>query len=374
MRINAALSAKIRMVSLFCSIAVVFNHAFALRAAYQEQVDAPFAAMSHFVQVFAKYGVGPLTTPFFFIVSAFLLLRTGPSIADYCRAYPAELSKRVRSVLWPLLIWSTASLLLVMALQELPMSAGHFGRALSTFSAVELLGRLLWDPVAYPLWFLRELFLLALISPIYRVVFAHRMIALLCLAGLLSAYFFAYENRHTRSFFFFGLGAYLALHPQRFERPRLWEAALAMVAWLSLSAAHTIYIMRFGAGHPVLNNINVITGLLAVWTAYDQIEHRLRHPLLARISGFTFLVYVSHEPLTTLVRKGLVAVLGSAPLETLAAFLVTAVSVLVICNGMAMLLQRHAPSVCAVIGGGRSVKIPSDKEPRAASGSLVKSA
>lgn len=356
MRIHEDLSYKIRMVSLFCSIAVVLNHSFALRSGFQEQAGMPGASLSHFVQAFAKFGLGPLTTPFFFTIAAFFLFRAAPSITAYWRAYPAELRKRVRSVLLPLLLWSTASFLLIFTLQALPMASGHFGRGLSALSGAELLERLVWDPVAYPLWFLRELFLLVLISPLYRVVFARRPLAWAALALLLAVYFIDYENRHTRSCFFFGLGAYLALHPPSLRRARPWELALALGTWLSFAVGHTVYIMLHGAGHPVLNNVNVITGLLAVWTGYDLIAPRLRHPLLASVSGFTFLVYASHEPLTTLVRKALVASLGATPLATLTAFFITAVSVLVICNGMAVLLQRHAPAVCDVLGGGRAAK------------------
>lgn len=121
--VDISLSEKIKGLSVLCSVLVCFNHAYVVPTAI-EHASWSGTAIAIIENSF-RYGVARISTPFFFMVSAYLLFREASSLRT---RYGAEIRKRVRSLLVPFLFWSTWSFVIIASIQQIPFVMGQSGR------------------------------------------------------------------------------------------------------------------------------------------------------------------------------------------------------------------------------------------------------
>lgn len=151
-----SLSSKISNMGFFCACLVVLIHV--------PRADGEFAWwMNHFVQM----GICKIAVPFFFIVSGYFLSKHFDEVGWWKR----EAMKRVRSLLIPLLVWSTAFTLMTIS----AYLAHNLYKGLPVFESISplfvfnLLGlNPLHLPGNEPLWYIRALLVCVLISPILK--------------------------------------------------------------------------------------------------------------------------------------------------------------------------------------------------------------
>lgn len=376
MRISQDSADAIKLVSLWCSVLVCLNHAFTLDASYAAVAGEPFAFSTYFIQDAVKHGVVRMSTPFFFIVAAFLLFSTlvkrdaGVLAAVPLReGYRGEIAKRVRTLAIPFLLWAGWSFALVVALQQVPQLRGSFSEPLLAQPASVIAEKLLWNPVAHQLWFVRDLFLLALAWPLAWVLLRQRWIGLGVIAALCVPWFLWWEVRETRALVFFAIGAWLGIHRPAIPQPAGWALAATATLWLVGASLHATHIMRTGLTDPVYNNITILAELATVWFLTLRLLPWLRRPWLLRISGYTFFIYVAHEPVCTFARKAAVMALGNEPLMLFAAWLLAGFATFAGCLIAAMALHRWLPAVYGLLAGGRGAK-RAPAPPVAAGGTL----
>ena len=360
MRLSPDTSDGITLVSLWCSVLVCLNHTYTLDADYATMAGQPGAFATCFIQDAVKYGVVRMSTPFFFVVAAYLLFaalirREGDHVASMplANGYREVIAKRVRSLAVPFLLWAAWSFVLLAGLQQLPQLRGLFTTPLLAEPPAVLLEKLLWNPVAHPLWFVRDLFLLALAWPLAWHLLRRRAIGLLVIAALCVPWFLWWEVRETRALVFFALGAWLAIHRPHVPQPATWALAATGTLWLIGAGLHASHIMTTGETDPVYNNLTIIAGLVTVWFATQRLLPLLRRPWLLRWAGFTFFIYVAHEPIATFARKAAVQVLGEQPLMLFAAWILAALGTFAVCLAAAVALQRWLPAWYGALTGGR---------------------
>lgn len=358
MRLSPALSDKARGLTLLCSLLVCFAHAATLSRSYVYVADQPFAFTNNFIQCLWKFGLARISTPFFFCLSAFLLLDSLLPASDSPRinfraAYLRELRKRMKTLLAPFLVWSLISFLTIYSLQLLPITKGYLTRPLSQESFTSMLAILTWDPVGYPLWFMRNLFILVALSPLIYLIIRKRYLGIGFMLLTAIGWFLGLEDRSFRSLLFFSLGAFISIH--RPVPPRLTPSmTLALLfLWVGIAGCHALTIMYSGQESVGLNNACIITGLLAVWYGYDLLGEKPRAPMLQYIAGFTFFVYVAHEPLTGVLRKTVTAVVGADQRLGMAAWLASGVVVFLGFLAVAMIMNQRFPRLYGFLSGGR---------------------
>lgn len=184
-----------------------------------------------FSQVFVK-GVFPIAVPFFFLASGFFLAKNVGEIGWYKRA----ISKRVRSVLFPMVV---AGILFGVFSISLTMIANlRAGRTLcedfySGWEWLRVLGAYPFDfPGMRALWFLRSLMIFVLISPlVLRVVekfavpflaalFAASAYAEICLEAYSPIWHCFCTIISLRGLFWFSVGVYFMLNSSQLNIPK----------------------------------------------------------------------------------------------------------------------------------------------------------
>ena len=337
--ISESLSIKIATMSFFCALMVVGVH-----MAGSETVGVA----SWWLESIFGYGLFAIAVPFFFIVSGYFV-----ELA-YVRgvAYKTIVAKRLRTILIPFLIWNLAALVVNIGVISVndwvhsrPWGANIQNMGWHWLSVVGVYP--FSGPYLGPLWYLRGLFLLVLLSPVLRrlskigllILFVVMYVTMSIFPEKSRAYHFFRWTIPTLGLFYFTLGMYLVQHPI----PRRVGFPLACWAFpLGLGVLICeVYCKYVGIPPPIYFRALMIPLALGfVWYLVPSGIGRLK------LAGYTFPIYVLHYIFISLAFfvshstslqwyfiRGLVGVLGPI--------------------GVALVLRRFWPRAAWIAFGGR---------------------
>lgn len=359
---DPAVSAKLRALAMVGMLMVVVGHS----PSYRDPQAPSDRSFGYTVGEFLLTDALPrIVVMMFFTISGYLLFWGHDGSAATWRR---KLGARTRSLAVPYLVWSALGLAAYFALQTLPWTRPWFensARLVVGRSAGELLQTWLVDPIAYQLWFLRDLYLLVVIGPLLGVALSR--LGWLVPIALFVPYWF---DVHVPSnlpdvrlmtsdcYFFFALGGACAV--------RRWQLRIApWLGWLLVLATLALAVGRaldLANGHrdrsapsflPWWKSVHLV-GVPALWFAYDRWLRWLERPFWLAIGSLSFFVFVAHEPLMTTIRKPLTKVLGTGDLRHATQCVLSLVLTLAVVLAAGALLRRAAPRVFAFLCGGRS--------------------
>lgn len=191
----------------------------------------PFA--SGFIQVVSQR-IAPMACPFFFFISGYLFFKTGFFTMDL---YVKKLTRRFLSLFTPFLLWNLLYLVLVIIIGlfssrvpilGIPIEEMSFVNGLKALWNIALIpgGNTLAAPVAVPLWFVRDLMVTVILSPLIylAVVFFIELSGkkplvryVLFVAVIFGVGFIpALPGLNPDSWLFFAFGAYFAIKKKEF--------------------------------------------------------------------------------------------------------------------------------------------------------------
>lgn len=348
------LSRKLRALSLGAVILVVFIHAHNEELKFSSgDLGANPSYHVLFVENFLSKGVAKIAVPLFFLISGFLFYTSYDfTLGGVVNKYKS----RLKSLLIPYLFWSVFGLILFFILQTIPGSRSFFTKELIVnYSFSKLLFTVLLDPVPYQLWFVRDLIMLVLISPLIgyltksiREVF---LVLLLFLWIMEPKTFKLFSNE---ALFFFTLGCAFAIDKTQLINKRLPEYASYYLyfMWLTL-VFFTTYLLTFEeTSFTLLNNLEILVGLLTVWSLYDYTDpgQIAKYSILF---GYSFFIFVFHEPLLTVLKKGLFFLLGRTNFSSLAIYIIAPLMTIALSMLIRYLLRKHALRFYNFTTGGR---------------------
>jgi hypothetical protein len=215
------------------------------------------------------------------------------------------------------------------------------------------------------MWFVRDLFIVALVAPLMWPV-ARRAPKV----GLLVALILWIVNKNVKvgnlitfdsfGFFFFGMVAGAQQWPlSRLDRWGAWliggYVGFALVdAWFMTAGSPTEGLAR-SPTHP-LHLLLLLLGMVAAW---DLAGRWARRPMVYRwltwLAPFAFFVFATHEPLLGGLKKLLYkALLPEASPEVIAVYLLAPALAVGITLAVGWMVRRFAPRVYAFVTGGRA--------------------
>lgn len=363
-RVDEALSKKLRALSLLGIVMVVVGHGPSYRdpGAASERSFAFSMAERLFTDALPR-----VVVMMFFAVSGFLYFvgHTG-SAKDHRR----KLVARTRSLLGPYLLWSMLGIALYAALQSLPWTASWFSnssRVIAGKSWGEILRIWLFDPIPYQLWFLRDLWLMVVVSPLLLPLL--RRFGGFVVLALLVPHAFDYgvvgpgasRLMTGDAYFWFTVGAWFAVRglPTSFDSKWAWPWLCAVLA-VALGRSYVLASGDWPVDAPFADTPDLfwfkavhLVGVPALWVCYDRWLRWMERPFWLSISSYAFFVFVAHEPLMTMLRKPLMRWLGVGDAMHALQFALTLGGTLAIVLGAGWLLRRLSPRVFAFVCGGR---------------------
>lgn len=287
------LSHKIKLLSFFLIILVVYLHSYTLGGVrFSDHIIFHRTdKLNAFVQQFIPQGLCRTAVPFFFIISGFLFFHNLSKFNSSISFYKYKINSRLRTLLIPYLFWSILGVLI-------PLSKNFFTRQLITTSLWQNIKLIFITPIPFQLWFIQDLFMLSLISPLifYSIKYIKYIIFIIVFCNWLFNHRY---GSHNEAILFFYVGSFFALHYNiniKFDKKIVFGI---LVIWLSLLLINTFFIVYGDYLLTVRSQLSdkmlILIGLFSLWYSYDYIPpNKLR--IFAGVQGFTFFCTLHMSP------------------------------------------------------------------------------
>ncbi len=341
---------KLRLLAFVSILIVLFNHAAPLSLVYDGVLTKQPSPEANVLLTFWFGSIGRVNRPLFFFISGFLFFWTlKPGWSGLLEKW----RKRVKSLLLPYLVWSLLSCILFGLGYWMSSTRSLIGHRmeLANLTWLEWLGVWLWNPVAYQLWYIRDLLLLIFLCPLISSL-ATRL-GWFLIAALMMAWFIGFlpARPDETGLTFFVLGAVMAGKRIVLDWDlRGWKWPFAAL-WLTLCFVSTS-IELSGELLPWMNKMANVAGAIAIWGLSDLVTGWLRQKML-KAAKLTFFIYLTHEPLMLTLKKLIFKWLPYNGTYSILTFLFLPLIVLMICLATGAMMRLRTPKLFRFLVGGR---------------------
>ena len=300
--------------------------------------------------------LGETGVPAYFFISGYLFFLSKKS-------YGQKLKDRIHTLLIPYFLWNLLLLLFYLMAYALGHPLIIFMTNIADYNWLDYI-RVFWDrgefdngnsaPILCPLWYIRNLLVMSLLSPIlYYIIRYVREIFLIVVAAW---WMIINNNAFTpQTIFFFSLGAYFSI----FNLNPLKIVVEWKVFFLTLTcifAIVDIFIHVAIATHfnLIIHRMSLLLNIPALFIIADRINRYGHNKTTAFLSQAAFTVFCIHYPIVLVLRKICIVTFANAtdaihiPLYFLCVILTTASSI-----GFYWMLDRYFPKAKSILTGNR---------------------
>ncbi len=300
--LTAEESIRLRLLNFPLILGVAYIHSFSVNIDHGGVTLGPekINYLTDFVRILLSQGLARIAVPLFFLMSGYFFF------LDFTwswKGFGQKLAARAKTLLLPFLFWTVLAVAIRFVGQSLPVVKDYFAGVpvvadLPAYQLTNAVFGFTWAPVAYHFWFIRDLMLLMLLSPL--IILLLRYLALPFLGGVFFLWITVNWPIYTpdaAGVLFFSLGGYLAMKGKSlflFDRYGKWF----VLAYFPLLLADVLWYDT-----PCLHRCGIVVGLVAILfgSKFVLAGERLKNALLW-LSGSSFFVYAAHEPLLGIAR------------------------------------------------------------------------
>lgn len=340
------LSNKIRNIQFIAIILVVLQHSFFIK---EKDYFSDNFEINNFIQYFFSTGLSKISVPIFFIISGYLFFF---DFRNSLNSYMVKYKKRIKTLLIPYIFFSIFWFLLIYTVKIFIKDENM------TFNNIlkDLFGS---NPIAYQLWFIRDLIFLIMASPLIFYGISNSKGYILILFFLLWFFLPVYElwERLRESLFFFSFGAMISIIGQRKTNIeiKLWNVILITTIWILVLIVKSIYNICYSDGdylNHILSKSSICLGIVSIWGAYDFIK---QNRFLSVYSPYTFIIYLLHAPIMIiLVQKIIFKILIiHNEITYIINYFASTIITICLCILLGFLLKKHIPNLYSIITGNR---------------------
>lgn len=314
------------------------------------------------VQIFFSETLPHVSVPLFLLFSGYLFFKEG----QFDRTlYLRKLKSRFRTLFIPYIIWSTICFIIAVVQGQVTPTIPHYVQGLWDTAlwneGISFSRTLPGYPVNMPLWFIRDLMILVLISAIiWFLLQKTRGWGIL----LLAAWWFPAHDKffgfRADSLFFFSLGALFAIKRVNFVQwARKYAVPFYVAAGVMLVADYVVMYKNYLAYHELrfnwlVFNIYVVSIMGATLAIASKMADKPFAGRLIRLSSASFFLYAAHilwlEPLRDYLLKVLAPTSDTAVILFYFAFIAFHCTIVTV---LYFLMRRFLPKSTAVLTGGR---------------------
>ncbi len=308
-----------------------------------------------FISEMISHNYGRIAVPCFFIISGyFFFLKMQVWSRDF---YSQQLKKRIKTLLVPYVLWNFLMMLMTLAVfytfQALEVQHNNTLSLFRDYSIIELL----WMPINFPLWYVRDLMCMVVCTPLFYLLFKYlRSWGLLFLT---IAYLTTWETDipgfSMTAIYYFGVGAYWGICKKNivdtlspFKR---WSYTLTPILLLiatyynGVEPEHEYWIRPF-----------IIVGVCSFFLLMNSlIENELIRKWCLKLSPTVFFVYAIHE---FYIKNWLKGAFSRTPLADsgwgmMIGYILIPFAALIICLILYILWKKISPKTLAILLGNR---------------------
>lgn len=347
MEISTYNSRKIAILNVLAIMLVLLLHSYYLEA-------ADYSVAQSIQKFTGTLGLSGVAVPLFYFISGLLFFKSINRIKDCFLG----IRKRIRSLLIPYIIWNLIFVGWYVVLAFTPgVSRFVNSDMMSHFSVshpMDSLEYLLIEPAGFHLWFLRDLMIYAVCTPLlYFLLRRYPWITLLLL--------FCVFGRITRcGITYFAMGGIISLHFS-LEKFSSWLSRAVVIACVVLFLINAIMATMSAysnvVGNPYCQQIANTAGILAIWGLYD-IKHNIDGhckfaDVMMFVSKYSFFIYLFHEPAFNIIKKLSLRAVGINDWSLITLYLFNPFLMTLFAIAVAIVIKKLLPKTYAVIVGGR---------------------
>ncbi|MBP5715194.1 MAG: acyltransferase [Prevotella sp.] len=298
--------------------------------------------------------LGETGVPGFFFISGFLFYLSKKS-------YSQKIRTRIRTLLVPYILWNLILLSLYLATYIIGYPQIINGRSITNFNFIDYI-RLFWDrgsydngnfvPLLCPLWYIRNLLIMSIISPIlYYIIRYVREVFLITIAVW---WLMTYNNAFIpQTILFFSLGAYFSIfdvNPLNF----FYDKKILFLSLFVFWGASDI-ITHITKGAPINLQVHRFSLIFNIPALLLLADYCIRHEFTSKLlPNAAFIVFCVHYPIVVILRKYCISHLNNATDTThivlfFICIIITTLSSLIIYA----LLDRYCPKIKNILSGNR---------------------
>ncbi len=351
-------SLRLKLLRFPPIIGVLYIHAYGTVIPYTGGTmgTSELNGLTTFIRVLISEGIARTAVPLFFLMAGYLFFATFHRPEQ---TYGTKMIARLRSLLIPFLFWNLLVLAALALFQAIPSLQPYFtgsGKLIAEYTPYDYLNALLGlhgYPIAYHFWFIRDLMLLILLSPVLAVIVRFAPIPFLAVVYLcwVSDSWPVYMPAAV-GVLFFSAGAMFGIKEQSLFAFDRFGIALILL-YLPMLLADVIWYEAWFNNY--LHRTGLILGVLvALYSTRLMVRISWLCRALVGLSGASFFVYAAHEPLLGVVRMlaySFVPLDGAFTVLTL--YLIIPVLVMGVLVGCHHLLAIVCPRPLGVVTGGR---------------------
>ena len=298
--------------------------------------------------------LGETGVPGFFFISGFLFFLSK-------KHYLKKLETRFHTLLIPYLLWNALLLGLYILAYILGFPQEINGKNIADYTIIDYI-RSFWDrgsydegnfvPILCPFWYIRNLLIMSLLSPIVYYLIKYLREAFLLFVAIW--WLFTPHNAFiSQTILFFCLGAYFSIIDKnpleifiKYKKSFLVICAIAAIADI---AVHIIYVT------PINLQIHRIALILNIPVLFILADYCCEHGYTSHLlPNAAFIVFSVHYPIVVFMRKVCAAKMGDVSdliqisLYFVCVILATAISILIY-----MGMNKYMPKVKNILSGNR---------------------
>lgn len=341
-------SSVLNIVRFIMSIGVVLFHS------YTSVQLVPFLEeLPVYQQVTRVFSLqfGEIAVPTFFVISGYLFFQ---GYKQTLASYKYKMRKRFYSLLIPYLLWNGLILGSYYLAENIPSVRELFndGKMLvHDYGIMDYMGAfgINKSPIVDQLWFVRNLIVLAIASPIiYQFV---RYAKLPGIIGLGLLWYFGTGMAYMQSsLFYFSLGAYFSINNKS-----LMHEISTISKWIFLFFPFLVIADALSAGTTIgyyLHRTQTFSGVLFFLALIPVLLKKGKIRDIAFLSSSSFFLYLAHDPLLRFMRRfSLKLTDHHSEFQAIAAYFVTFVLNIAIIYSIYWLLQKYMPQFLKFITG-----------------------
>ncbi|TGV03953.1 acyltransferase family protein [Flavivirga rizhaonensis] len=299
------LSTKISILSFFLLLFVVVIHC------YNIEYNNSGNNEVWFIENLISNGYLEFVVPTFFFISGYLFFLSFDLNNNNKLLFKSKLFKRLKTLGVPYLFWCTFWFLFIYLLQIIPLLKSYFSSPLHEMNLFNQFSNLILEPINYQFWFIRELLLYFLISPLIFILLKYFKYYFLPIIFLLASFKTSIFTIAEIDIFKYGMivyfifGAYCSLYKVNLTlKLNKYLALLLLLLWISISTIAKYYELFIVNDWKIilLSDVGALLGCIAIWSLYDIIEDKIQFKS-HEVFSYGFFIYATHGIPLLLLKK-----------------------------------------------------------------------
>ncbi|MBR1403216.1 MAG: acyltransferase [Treponema sp.] len=305
---------------------------------------------------FVRNTLGCAAVPLFFLFASYLQFSKDDK-------YSVLLRKRSKSLLLPYVLWTAITIVLYFVAQSIPQTAPFF---MNPINIVRNWNGLDWikvftyhnlaedfkNPLVYQFWFLRDLMIFILLSPLLKFLcekFAGGMLIVISIIALKEIPVFFTVS--SGALFFYMAGFYFARYKISF-----FEMAdkIKIIEYVLLLILSVVFDLLFDGKYSFGFLGTIISCLFFLKLSVYFVKSQKIYNRLEYLAGYSFFLYAIHTPfLGTSINKISQKIIPLHGILCLVQFLLAGFLTIVLGTMTGILLNKICPKLFRVLNGGR---------------------